>query len=647
LADAWRSLIRRISALAAIFLALQFVVRATLALRTGSDFVDAPLDVIRPFFLGFWFDLIVLAGAAVPIVIYWLVLPKNWRGGRFDVVASFAAFALMVFIIGFTAIAEHLFWGEFGARFNFIAVDYLIYTQEVIGNVRESYPIVTLFIALIAAVSILTWTLRRYIRPARDGLTIHVRAPVAAILLACSTVLIAVTDLSWTEWSTDALANELSANGYYTLLHAARHNEINFARFYYNDREEAVAKRMREIIGLGTAQISNSDAHDITHDVIYSKPPLLKNVVIVTMESMGAEFMGAFGSEDHLTPNLDHIADGGLLFTHLLATGTRTVRGLEAITLSLPPTPGQSILRRPHNDNLFSLGAVLRDRGYDTAFIYGGFGMFDDMNSFFAGNGYRIVDRTSMNNSEIHFTNIWGVCDEDLFARVVHEADAVHARGQPFLFQIMTTSNHRPYTFPKGRIDIPPGTGRPGAVKYADYAVGKLMEEASKTAWFKDTLFVFVADHTAGAAGKMELDPAHYHIPTIFYAPAFVQAGKIDQLASQMDIAPSILGLLNISYRSRFLGHDQINNPHPEGRAFISNYQKVAMLRNGEMVVLGPRRDITFYRGGRAEAAVDRELLRDTVTYYQFASRWSERFRRVETRINGAETAGPRNVRRP
>jgi phosphoglycerol transferase MdoB-like AlkP superfamily enzyme len=208
-------------------------------------------------------------------------------------------------------------------------------------------------------------------------------------------------------------------------------------------------------------------------------------------------------------------------------------------------------------------------------------------------------------------------------------------------------ANHRPYTFPKGRIDIPPGTGRPGAVKYADYAVGKLMEEASKTAWFKDTLFVFVADHTAGAAGKMELDPAHYHIPTIFYAPAFVQAGKIDQLASQMDIAPSILGLLNISYRSRFLGHDQINNPHPEGRAFISNYQKVAMLRNGEMVVLGPRRDITFYRGGRAEAAVDRELLRDTVTYYQFASRWSERFRRVETRINGAETAGTRNVRRP
>ncbi len=313
------------------------------------------------------------------------------------------------------------------------------------------------------------------------------------------------------------------------------------------------------------------------------------------------------------------------------------MRGLEAITLSLPPTPGQSIVRRPHNDDLFSLGGVLRDRGYDTAFIYGGFGLFDNMNNFYARNGYRIVDRATMSNAEISFANIWGVCDEDLFARVVREADAAAAAGRPFLFQVMTTSNHRPYMYPEGRIDIASGSGRPGAVKYADYAIGKLLAEARTKSWFNDTLFVFVADHTAGAAGKAELDPTRYHIPAIFYAPDFVPPQKIDRLASQIDIAPSILGLLNISYRSRFLGEDQIKGPHGEPRAFISNFQKVAMIRTEGSWFSAPSARSSFMDPADwpADRISDPALLRDAVAYYQFASRWSERFRRVDSHIGG------------
>lgn len=633
--EALTSLFRRVWPIAAIFLVAQTLVRATLAWRVGGEFIDSAADAIRPFLLGFWFDLAVLAVALVPTVIYWVGLPKNWRGGRLDAAMTYVGFAWFVFAIGFTAIAEHLFWTEFSTRFNFIAVDYLVYTQEVLGNIRESYPVTPMLAALAAAAVAFTWVMRRRILPVADGLGIRARAPVTAGLLAAAAAMVAVTNLSWTEKSTNAYANEITANGYYTFIHAFFHNEIDYARFYRTEDQAKVDRHMRELLGGEKAHFRTTDMADITRDVVYPGPALRKNVILVTIESFGAEYMTHFGGKRKITPNLDRLADEGILFTNLLATGTRTVRGLEAITLSVPPTPGQSIVRRPGNDDLFSLGAVLRDRGYDTAWVYGGFGLFDNMNGFYAANGYRIVDRATMKKSEIIFSNVWGVSDEDLYARAIREADEAHAAGKPFHQHVMTTSHHRPFTFPEGRIDIPSKSGREGAVKYSDYAIGKLIETAKTKPWFKDTLFVFVADHTAGAARKAELDPSGYHIPAIFYAPDFVAPRRIEWLVSQIDIAPSILGLLNISYRSRFVGEDQLNGPVGVPRAFISNYQKVALVKNGTIAILEPKRGVKGYVEGKPVGAsgIDPAILHDTVTYYQFASHWKQRFKRVDSLI--------------
>jgi phosphoglycerol transferase MdoB-like AlkP superfamily enzyme len=230
---------------------------------------------------------------------------------------------------------------------------------------------------------------------------------------------------------------------------------------------------------------------------------------------------------------------------------------------------------------------------------------------------------------------VWGVCDEDIFDRVVREADAAYAAGRPFLQQVMTVSNHRPFTYPDGKIDIPSFSGRDGGVKYADYAVGRLIEVAKTRPWFKDTLFVFVADHTASSAGKIELDPLHYHIPAIFYAPAFLPPRKVDHLASQIDIAPTILGILNLSYRSRFMGEDQIGWP-PVARAFISNFQKLGFVRANRVAILGPKQEVKGYVNGEpvGESKVDRTLLFDAITYYQFSSHWKDRFKRVDSIVS-------------
>jgi phosphoglycerol transferase MdoB-like AlkP superfamily enzyme len=642
---------RRFLPLAVVFLAAQFAVRLTLALRAGGSFIDGPLDIARPFVIGLWFDVLVLLVALLPGTVYWMLMPKNWRGARADTAVAYVGFAFALFLIGFTMIGEHLFWTEFNARFNFIAVDYLVYTREVIGNIWESYPVGKLLAVLVTLSVAITYLLRNKVRPEADRLGWMSRAVVGLSVFALAGGVAAISKSAWTQASTNIYANELSANGYYAILQAYFHNEIDYRRFYVTANEHAVADNMRTLIGQGRGKFVSADAADITHDVVYPEPANFKNVILVTMESLSASYMGQFGNGRGLTPNLDRLADQGIFFTNLLATGTRTVRGLEAVTLSVPPTPGQSILRRPGHDNMFSIGSVFRDHGYDVRYMYGGDGEFDNMNAFFRANGYRVIDRAQLQPSEITFANAWGVCDEDVFARAIKESDRSHAAGVRFFTHIMTVSNHRPYTYPPGRIS-PPALGpqatlaaghtlgnyieqtREGGVKYTDYAIGKFIEAAKTRPWFDDTLFVFVADHTASAAGKVEVDPNGYHIPAIFYAPGFIQPRRIGTLASQMDIAPSILGLLQISHRSRFVGVDQINGA-PVERALISNYEKVALVRDGKVMLLGPRRDVREYDDGKLAAADrrDRKLLFDTVTYYQYASGWRERFKYVESAI--------------
>jgi phosphoglycerol transferase MdoB-like AlkP superfamily enzyme len=648
--DALTSWLGRLWPVIVVFLLAQMLVRAGLAILTGGAFIDGPWDLLRPFVIGFWFDLAVLLVVLLPGTLYWMLLPRSWHGGRFDRATTVSGFALFAFITGFAMVGEVLFWNEFGARFNFIAVDYLVYTREVVGNIWESYPVGRMLVALAGAALLLTLLTRRMLRTGADAVALRGRAAVFASLAVLAVVVNDASKSSWTEISSNNYANELSANGYYTLIRAFFNNEIDYRRFYAMEDEARVNSRIRDLVASSRAKFTSKIPGDITRDIVDTTPPARMNVVLVTIESLSASFMGQFGNRLALTPNLDALADQSLFFTKMLATGTRTVRGLEAVTLSVPPTPGQSILRRPGNEKLFSLGSVLRDHGYSTTYLYGGDGYFDNMNAFFSANGYRVIDRKAFAPSEVTFSNAWGVCDEDLFARALREADASFAKGQAFFHHVMTVSNHRPFTYPTGRIAPPHGTAglqdrtltsyieqtREGGVRYTDYAIGKFIEQARRKPWFKDTLFVFVADHTASSAGKAEVDPSAYHIPAIFYAPGVVAPRRVDRLVSQIDIAPTILGVLHMSYRSRFVGQDQSQETGPE-RAFISNYQKVGLVRNEGLVLLGPRHDVTGFRDGHVvhAADIDGALLSDAIAYYQHASHWQQRFAATNSIVPG------------
>ncbi|PZQ47672.1 MAG: sulfatase, partial [Micavibrio aeruginosavorus] len=446
------------------------------------------------------------------------------------------------------------------------------------------------------------------------------RAPSFIALLALCVLSFYGLKHDYAEISQNRYVNEIARNGVYELFSAYRNNELDYNHFYLTRPKEEVADFLREKTGAGAGTAS-----PLEHFVQNPKTKKRYNLMFVTVESLSAELLTMFGEERGLTPNLDKLVDQSMFFTNLYATGRRTVYGLSALTLAMPPIPGNSIVRRPDNGNLSSIGHVLRIQGYDTKFIYGGYGYFDNMNTFFAANGYTIVDRNNMAKNEVHFANVWGVADDDLFRKAMKEADASYATGKPFFNMVMTTSNHRPYTYPEGKIDLPSGSGRKGGVKYTDYALGYLIDEAKKHPWFKDTIFVIVADHTHGTSGKSDLDPDKYHIPMWIYAPGIIKPSKVDTFASQIDVVPTVLGVMGISYDSRFFGKD-IRNEKP-GRAFISNYQKLGYMTKDGVVILQPVNEALFLKKNEIGEWVQQDnvpdqMLNEAIGYYQGASEW-------------------------
>jgi phosphoglycerol transferase MdoB-like AlkP superfamily enzyme len=597
--------------------------RIGLAIYSDASFTFGAL--FQVFLRGLWFDLAAAVFAVTPLVIWLAVAPtrlaRTWiyRG------VTLLAFGGAVFGLLVLAVAEWLFWEEFGARFNFIAVDYLLYTQEVIGNIWESYPVgrILIMLALVAAAATALLA-RRLWHSTGSPLGLRKSVSVLIVLTVLFGCALTFPDSDQKVFSSQDSANELAGNGLFDFFAAARRNELSYGRYYATlPPAEALATVRATFPG---AKWIAPEEGGVERPVAAYGPAKKLNVVLVSVESLGAEFLGVYGNPHGLTPNLDALSKESLWFANAYATGNRTVRGLEALSLALPPTPGQSIVRRPNNDLLFSLGSVFEDKGYGVLFAYGGYGYFDNMNAFFEANNYRTLDRRSIPSENIQFENVWGVADEHLFDHVLGEIDREKAAQpeRPVFVHIMTTSNHRPYTYPPGRIDIPSGTGRDGAVKYTDYALGRLIENARKHPWFADTLFIITADHGANARGTSRIPVDKYRIPVFFYSPAHVAPQRVDRLMSQIDIAPTLLGLLDFGYYSKFLGHDMLHTPPSADRAFVANFQTLGYLKGNKLLVLQPKRKVDQFRFEGEQlhfvAGVDPELKREGIAFYQVAS---------------------------
>lgn len=572
---------------------------------------------------------IALSFVGLKTLLFGLMLFLPTQRIRIRNILYFITLFLYVMSIIFNGVSEYFFYNEFGVRYNFIAVDYLIYTNEVIGNIMESYPVVPLFSAILAVTIAITWFIYK---KTKDELLELPNFKQKLILLGTFAVLCAVSLMvipSLMQIKSDnVFADEIEANGIPKFYWAFTHNELDYFQFYSQLDQKQAEKNF----------LSQFPQHTLSRNIVAEQPEAKKNVVLISIESLSADFLEHYGNTQKITPFLDSLAEKSLMFTNLYATGNRTVRGLEALTLCIPPTAGESIIKRDDNKNKFTTGSVFKSKGYDVKYLYGGYSYFDNMQDFFEGNGYDIVDRNNFKPEEITFANVWGVADEDMARKAIQVMNAEAKSGKPFFNHWMTVSNHRPFTYPDGRIDIP-GTAksREGGVKYTDYSLKLFFDMAKKQDWYKNTVFVIVADHCASSAGKTELPMDKYRIPAMIFSEGFIQPQKFDALMSQIDLMPTLFGLLNFSYQSKFLGQD-VFKPEFQPKAYIATYQDLGFVKDNRLTIISPVKkakqyslelensnlapEFKLYYDEKLLKDKDQKLVDDAISAYQSTSYW-------------------------
>jgi phosphoglycerol transferase MdoB-like AlkP superfamily enzyme len=581
---------------------------------------------VRIFWIGFRFDLLVALLFVLPQTLRMTLFGEWATGNRIGRAWTQAEWLIGFVLLPFLLATELVFFDEFGSRLNYIAFEYLVYPGEVCCNLYQSYPLTT-WLSVVAAIGggLFFGLRRRFLARLSIPAPARLRYSILGGVLATTAGLWLTTETADTDITGDRIANECAGNGLYSFGYYALTCRFDYESFYLTIDSHDAGRRVRDRLATSRAEFVPLASHPLERTVASPRPREDRNVVLILEESFGSDFVGSLGDPRGLTPNFDALAAKGLLFDNFYATGNRTARALEATLTGLPPIPTESILKRDHSSHVCTLANVLAERGYERLFVTGGRGVFDGVKSFMTTNGFNhFVEESDF--VEPVFSNAWGVSDEDLFHRAIEELDALHASGKPFFATLLTVSNHRPFTYPPGRISGGKQT-RDDAVRYADYALGDFFRRAKEHPFYKDTIFVVMGDHGARIYGSQMFPMRSYRVPVVVVLPEAERAGtRCSTLACSLDIAPTIMGLLGGEYRGVFFGRDALAINPADGYALMQHNHDLALLdAKGNMAVLGANRSANCYRydkttfGLKAMGLSNPELVADCAAFFQTA----------------------------
>lgn len=484
----------------------------------------------------------------------------------------------------FMEFATPTFIAQYDVRPNRLFIEYLKYPKEVISTLWHGFRMQV--ILGVSGCIVLTVALTRLLRPwmaetriprYRNTLLVWPLVVFAVFAGVRSTTEHRPANPAMFALTSDALVNSLILNSAWSVEYAIYNlkHEANAGDAYGQMDNETILDEVRGAPWLADASFPNKEFPTLHHQVATRKRDKPMNLVIVLEESLGATFVESFGGPP-VTPNLERLKNDGWWFENLYATGTRSVRGIEAVISSYLPTPARSVVKLSLSQNhFFTIAELLRRKGYDTGFIYGGEAHFDNMRSFFTGNGFEhIVDELDYESPV--FTGSWGVSDEDLFNKTQKELVKLNAEGKPFFRLVFSSSNHSPFEFPKDRIELydEPYNTVNNAVKYADHALGQFIDKARESDYWDNTLFLIVADHDARVYGQDLVPIKNFQIPGLILGPD-IEPKRVKTIASQIDLAPTMLSLMGLDNDNPMIGRDlSLELPGVPGRAMMqfSNY---------------------------------------------------------------------------
>jgi len=544
---------------------------------------------------------IILLGLVVilPLLILPLFMAFNaWTQWKYFM---FVWVILAVTLLVFMEAATPGFIGEYDTRPNRLFVEYLKYPSEVVSMLWGGFRIHVF--AGLGALAITLWAMAKFMRPWLEQAN---QLPALWFWLAWPLVVLLVVfavrsstghrpaNPAMFALTNDSMVNTLVLNSTYSVFYAIYDlkHESKSSEIYGKMVPQAIMEQVettRKMLQDKRPLLGSADMPTLTEQVATHKRKRSLNLVIILEESLGATFVESLGGVP-VTPELEKLKSQGWWFEQLYATGTRSVRGIEAVVSGYAPTPAQAVVKLSlAQKNFFTLAGLLDQRGYSTEFIYGGESHFDNMRGFFMGNGFKSV----IDQHDFHapvFKASWGVSDEDLLNRAHEQLSAHHASDKPFFTLVFSSSNHSPFEFPDGRIalyDKEKATEN-NAVKYADYAVGEFFKKARASEYWQDTIFLIVADHDIRVRGANLVPIRNFHIPGLILG-ADIKPRSIKTVASQIDLPTTLLSLMGVDAKHPMTGRDLSAEPEGlPGRAMMQFEQHYAWMEGNQVVVLRP-----------------------------------------------------------
>lgn len=538
---------------------------------------------------GLRFDIVALCMLSLPVALLAPWLGHSLLANRLTAYWYRACWLLLAFL----EIITPTFIQEYDTRPNRLLVEYLAYPREVAGMLWQGFGSTLLFVslAITVATAVALWCFRPGTPEPRRGWAW--RTSLSVILLLLMTIGIRGTlqhrpiNPATVAFSNDAMLNTLPLNSFYLASYAIYRmkDERSASALYGSMPADEIVAIVRQDAGMpprSDDRLPPTWHRQSAPEGMTGRTP--RNIVLIVEESLGAQFVGHLGGRP-LTPELDALADSAWTFTQAYATGTRSARGLEAIVAGFPPTPAEAVLKLPKaQEGFFTLARLLGRHGYRSRFVYGGEAHFDNMSAFFLANGFdEVIDRKKFVDPQ--FVGSWGASDEDMFRQV--DRLLREPTDRPTFTLAFSVSHHTPWDYPTGRIQaVGEAATQDNAIRYVDRTLGDFFRRAREASYWKDTLFVVIADHDSRVGGASLVPVSNFHIPAMILGEG-IEPRRDPRLTSQIDLAPTLLGLLGLDTRHPMIGRD-LNAPAAGGRAMLQYGDNFGWLTPKYLLVLEP-----------------------------------------------------------
>ena len=584
-------LIRELFKVYTIFALLFFIGRAIFYFLHFDRLSDISFsESLLTFIYGLRMDTIVISIILVFPALFLSLSPKSF--------SKYISKFLNIFILSFLLIAIYIecasipFFAQYDLKPNYLFIEYLEYPQEVIGLLLKDYKLDLFVVFILLIVTILIYRKSEFLNFER----VFEQSYISRVLLLLPILLVLFlgirsslghrpVNISDALYSTNRVINEITKNSMHSISYAYYSNLKSKDIIYKYGKMDINEAYSLTSNALGIEYKDNLKpfSREVKSKLKLENP---KNLVIFIQESLGAQFTGFAGNEKNITPNLDKLASEYLSFTNLYSNGTRSVRGLAALTSGTLPIAGNEVIKRNKSQSdYFTVASLLKPYGYKSSFIYGGEARFDNMKSWYLGNGFdEVIEQKDYVNPI--FTSTWGVSDEDLVIKANDYFKEHSKNNEKFVSVMFSSSNHAPFELPDGKIDFIDGIEKysvNNAIKYADFAIGKFFELARKEDYFKNTVFVVVADHNVRVYGDDIVPINMFQIPAVIIDEG-ITPQIYKNLTSQSDVLATALDLIGIDLTYPILGNSIFKDNKKEINLML--FDEIYAYRKGNKVAI-------------------------------------------------------------